>query len=175
MKISFFLEKVILFSLRLIVIILLSLIILYNFVIQPKEIKGSSMFPVFKDGQYVLVNKISYFKESPKRGEIIIFHSPKNPNSDYIERIIAIPNDILEIKDLGLFLNNNPINEPYLLPGTETHPNIYLQKNQKIKIPKNKYFVMGDNRSHSVDSRDWGFVPKENILGKVTVCIRNCK
>jgi signal peptidase I len=172
-----FLSIIILWLLRIIVVFLILFIIIHNYLVQPKEIKGASMSPNYVNGQIVLIDMFSYRINNPKRGDTIIFKSPKNSNEQYIERVIGIPGDLLELRgnSLTLYLNGKILTEPYLLESPETTPNIHLQKNMEVKVPPYNYFVMGDNRLHSVDSRDWGYISKKDIVGKVMYCIKNCK
>ena len=120
------------------------------------------MEPGLQDGQQFLINKAVYHFHNPHRGEIIVFHSPRDPNSDLIKRIIAVPGDTIEIKDNTVFVNDTPIVETYTL-----EPPHYMLLRQDI--PTNHYFVLGDNRNNSADSHRGWTVPLENIIGRAWI------
>ncbi|MCX6726015.1 MAG: signal peptidase I [Candidatus Shapirobacteria bacterium] len=150
-----------------IVIALAIFVIIYLFLFQPHQVRGSSMFPNFHDNDYLLTDKISYRLNEPKRGEVVIFIAPKNEEYDYIKRIIGLPKEKVSInKNNQILINDQKLDEYYLPAGTETFGGAFLEAGKTVTIPDDEYFVMGDNRSHSSDSRDWGFVPRKNIIGK---------
>ena len=150
-----------------VVIALAIFVIVYLFLFQPHQVRGSSMFPNFYDNDYLLTDKISYRLNIPKRGDVIIFKAPKNEEYDYIKRVIALPGESISINENNqVVLDNKIFNEPYLSPEIKTFAGVFLEIGKTVTVPENQYFVLGDNRSHSSDSRDWGFVPKENIIGK---------
>lgn len=140
--------------------------LVYLFLLQPHQVSGLSMFPSFDNGEYLLTNKISYRFEKPQRGDVIIFSSPETPGEDYIKRIIGLPNDTLEIHGGNIFVNAKQLSEPYLPSSLYTAPGSFLPEGNKITLDKNEYFVMGDNRPNSSDSRRWGVVKREKIKGK---------
>lgn len=145
-------------------------VIIYLFLFQPHQVKGSSMLPNFYDGEYILTDKISYRLKEPQRSDVIIFRAPRNKEYDYIKRVVGLPGDTLKIKSGKIFVNNNPLNEIYLPSDYITSPGKFYKEDEDFVIPKDQYFVLGDNRSHSSDSREWGLVPKENIVGKAWLC-----
>lgn len=159
---SFFLKEV---AEAIIVSLLIVLPIRY-FIVQPFFVKGSSMEPNFKDGQYLIIDEISYRLNDPQRGEVVVFKYPLDPSQFYIKRIIGLPNERVNIKNnaITLFNQDNPnglvLNESYLLPSIFTNGEV------DIKLSTNEYFVMGDNRTASFDSRRWGALPQKNIIGK---------
>jgi len=124
------------------------------------------MYPTFHDKEYILTDKISYRFGEPQRGDVIIFKAPRNEEYEYIKRIIGLPGERVRISQGKVFINDQFLNESYLPPEYQTASGAFLRENQTITIPENNYFVLGDNRSHSSDSRDWGLVPRENIIGK---------
>lgn len=148
------------------VIALAMFVIMYLFLFQPHQVRGNSMYPNFHDGEYLLTDKISYRLGSPKKGEVIIFRAPRNEEYDYIKRIIGLPGDVISVKNGKVYINNSLLVESYLPEDYQTFGGNFAGENQVVIIPENQYFAMGDNRSHSSDSRDWGPVPKENIIGK---------
>ncbi len=163
--------------------ILLALFI-RTFVVQAFKIPSGSMLPTLQIGDHLLVNKFIYgirlpfagtvlvpIKE-PKRGDIIVFRFPRDRSTDYIKRVIGLPGDKLEIRDKTLLINDRPIDDPHahftsaqVLPG-DLSPKDNLGP---IVVPPDKYFVMGDNRDNSSDSRFWGFVDDADVLGKAMI------
>jgi len=141
-------------------------VIIYLFLFQPHQVRGSSMYPNFHDGEYILTDKITYRLREPKEGDVIIFRAPKNEEYDYIKRIIATPGKCLQIINGKIYIDGKPFEEPYLPPDYSTSPGSFLRAGQTVCVPEKNYFVLGDNRSHSSDSREWGFVPQQNIIGK---------
>lgn len=153
-----------------VVIIFLIAFAIRYFVMQPFIVDGSSMEPNYHNKEYLIVNKIAYRFSEPKKGDVVVFKYPKDPAVDYIKRIIATPGDVIDIKDNLVRVNGQVIDEPYLSFETET-----LVKNESgelaRKLKDNEYFVLGDNRTHSSDSREWGILPKENIVGKSSLIV----
>lgn len=146
-------------------------VIVYLFLFQPHSVKGNSMstpFPqAFLDGEYFLTNKITYKFNEPKKGEVVVFKAPQNEDYDYIKRIIAIPGDTIKIREGKVYVNGELLDESaYLTPDSFTSAGHFLKEGEEISTPQGKYFVLGDNRNHSSDSREWGFVPFKNIIGK---------
>lgn len=124
------------------------------------------MYPSFADGEYILTDKITYRFRDPQKGDVIVFRAPKNEEYDYIKRIIATPGHCIQIKNGKIYIDNQLVEEPYLPPGRITTPGSFIKANQTICVPKDNYFVLGDNRAQSSDSREWGFVPRQNIIGR---------
>ena len=149
-----------------VVLALAIFVVMYLFLFQPHQVKGASMEPNFYDGEYILTDKITYRFRPPKRGEVVIFKAPKNPDLDYIKRIIGLPGEKIKIENGGLYINGQRLYENYLPETTNISGGLFLPKGKEVKIPKNSYFVLGDNRSHSSDSREWGPVQKEDIIGR---------
>ena len=132
--------------------------------IQSFIIVGNSMQPGLHEGQRLLIIKVVYAFHEPERGDIIVFRPPDNQQVEYIKRIIAVPGDIIEIKDEAVYINGLQLNEPYIKAPPE-----YTMRGEKI--PLNKYFVLGDNRNNSNDSHNNWTVPRQNIIGKVWLSI----
>ncbi len=154
--------------------------------IQNYRVEGSSMVPTMRADQYLLVNKLVYYRldkarlarylpfvdaeleetayvfHPPQRGELIVFRFPKDPSRDFVKRIIAIPGDTVEIQQGRVYVNDSLLDEPYV----PEPPRSTMKR--KVMGP-DQYFVLGDNRLHSNDSRDWGPVPLENIVGRVLI------
>lgn len=135
-------------------------LIIINFVGRVSVVHGSSMTPSLHNNNRVLVNLLTYKFNEPDRGEIIVFQCPIDPDRDYIKRIIGLPGETIEIKDGVVYINDEKIDEKYLKDVDVT------DNQEKIEIPPNHYYVMGDNRENSEDSRFWGPIKLKNIKGK---------
>ncbi len=146
--------------------------VVYLFIFQFNRIQGDSMFPTFKDGENLLVDKVTYRINKPQRGDVVVFHAPpaaecdESTGCDYIKRIIGLPNERIEVKDGKVFINGEELNEPYISDDYETMARQYTI-NKIITLDSNEYFVFGDNRPGSSDSREWGPIQKQDIVGKV--------
>ncbi len=134
------------------------------FVAQPFVVSGLSMYPTFNDGQYLIVDEISYLLQGPHRGDVVIFRYPNDPSRFFIKRMIGMPNEKIQISNgvVTIFNTANPngftLDEPYLDEPFNT--------TQTYVTGPDQYFVMGDNRNESSDSRAWGLVPKKNLIGR---------
>lgn len=149
-----------------IVVILALMVMVYLFVMSPQEINGASMEPNFHNGEFILTNKVEYRVSNPKRGDVVIFKSPKNKEIDYIKRVIGLPGDTVALRNNAIYVNGNKLEESYLAPGVVIFGESYLHENQEVTVPPGKYFVLGDNRPHSSDSREFGPIAKEDFIGK---------
>jgi signal peptidase I len=154
------------------VVIALSIfLVVYLFFMQPHQVNGQSMVPTFSSGEYVLTDKISYRLGNPKRGDIIVFHAPeeaqcpKGTGCDFIKRILGVPGDSIEVKKNRIYVNGNPLDEPYIPADYQTLAGKFTQ-GRVISMGPNEYFAVGDNRSHSSDSRAWGSITKDAIVGR---------
>lgn len=124
------------------------------------------MFPNFHNNSYVLTNIIGLRFENPKRGDVVVFKSPPDPEKAFIKRIIGLPGDTIQIRDGKVYVNGQLLHESsYLDPTLSTEPGAFIKESQELKIPDDEYFMMGDNRNFSSDSREWGFVSKDKIIG----------
>lgn len=155
------------------VVIALSIfLIVYLFLMQPHQVNGESMDPNFKDGEYLLTDKISFKFGLPSRGDIVVFRAPpqaqcpEGAGCDFIKRVIGLPGDTIEIRDNAVLVNGRALPESYLASSVETRPGAYTAGGI-VTVPRGEYFMMGDNRPHSSDSRSWGPVELGNIVGKV--------
>lgn len=140
--------------------------LIYLFIAQFHKVSGLSMFPIMHDGDFLITEKVSYKFSEPKRGEIIVLKNPRDNTIDFIKRIIAIPGDTIKIEDNNVYLNGQLLKETYLPAGTRTRSGNFLTEGIIIKAGNNQYFVFGDNRNHSSDSREWGSITKKEIIGK---------
>lgn len=142
-------------------------LVIYIFLARPFQVNGDSMFPTFEDKEYVLTNLIVKRFEDPKRGDVIVFKAPLDKEKDFIKRVIAVPGDTITIKDGSVYLNGLLLDEEaYLKPDVKTFSGSFVREGVDLTIHPNNFFVMGDNRPFSSDSREWGFVDKELIIGK---------
>ncbi len=146
-------------------------VVVYLLLLQPHQVRGASMKPNFHDGEYILTDKISYRFGEPKRGDVIIFTSPTDQDVDFIKRIIGLPGEKVTISDGKVTIKNNEhkdgfvLQEPYETLGP-TAGGKEAPQNTEVQVGENEYFVLGDNRLESFDSRSWGNLPKKNIIGK---------
>lgn len=141
-------------------------VVVRYFVAEPHKVFGSSMVPNFHNGDFIITNKISLRLGEPQRGEVIILQNPRDPNQVFIKRIIAFPGERLKITDGKVYINDQPVEEPYLPTGTLTRGGSFSSESEEILIPNDQYFVMGDNRNGSSDSREWGPITKDKIIGQ---------
>jgi signal peptidase I len=143
-------------------------VVVYLFIFQPNQVKGSSMVPTLEDAEYLLTDKITYrWVRDPIQTDIVVFEAPENEKYDFIKRIIGTPGDVVTLKDGDVYVNNQLLDEHnYLSPLTQTPPGAFLKNNQPYIVPDGGYIVMGDNRRFSSDSREWGPVPADHIIGR---------
>jgi len=174
------------------IVIVMVVLLIRAFVAQAYNIPSGSMQPTLLVGDFILVNKLVYRFSEPKRGDIVVFKYPIDPNIDFIKRIVALPGEEVEVRNNQVFINGKPL--PLIEVGRgeengvrkviyeEVMPEGIKHKVQfyedfpfskrdfgPVVVPPNHYFVMGDNRDNSEDSRYWGFLPRENIVGKAFV------
>lgn len=153
---------------KMVVISLAIIIPVRYFLVQPFYVKGASMEPNFQEHEYLMVDEITYRFKEPKRGDVIVFRYPKDPQEYYIKRVIGLPGDTIAIKDGAVYLTNaegltQKLNEDYLPTYTST---IALSEDP-VKLSADEYYVLGDNRNGSKDSRSFGAVKKSFIIGRV--------
>jgi signal peptidase I len=125
------------------------------------RVQGHSMMPTMREGQYLIINKLSYYLDEPQRGDIIVLHFPRDRSREYIKRIIGVPGDLIEVSDGVVRVNGSVLNEPYIAD----EPNY----NGSWTVPEDQFFVLGDNRNNSSDSHSWSFLPRSDVVGKAWV------
>jgi signal peptidase I len=139
------------------------MILFVVFVIQPVKVEGTSMLPRLHDGERIFVNKLVYYHlPAVSRGDIIVFWFPDDPDKSYIKRVIGLPGEMVEVRDGRIRINGQELDEPYLDPQL----NVSHMSQPPVIVKPHYFFVMGDNRDHSSDSRYWGLVPEKYIYGK---------
>ncbi len=140
--------------------------LIYLFVAQFHKVSGLSMFPTMHGNDYLITEKISYKLGDPKKGQIVVLKNPRDESQDFIKRIIAVPGDTIRVEKNRIFINGGLLKETYLPPETPTPNGAFLTEGNTIKAGPNQYFVFGDNRNHSSDSREWGPITKKEIVGR---------
>ncbi len=151
------------------VIAVVAVFIVRTFLVQPFLVSGSSMSPNFSNGDYVLVDELTYRLRSPERGEVVVFHDPQDYATYFIKRVIGLPGERVAIKSDAITVYNRAypqglkLDESYLPSGTET------SGTYDYALSSSTYLLLGDNRSFSYDSRSWGPLPTQNIVGLVRV------
>ena len=153
-----------------VVIISLAIVLpIRYFLIQPFYVKGASMEPNFHDNEYLLTDKVSYRFGEPERGDVVVFKAPPTYKDEFIKRVIGLPGEEVMVKEGGIFVNGQKINEPYLDSGVITKSGNVTSEGKALTVPEGSYFVLGDNRDHSLDSRSIGFINKSDITGRAWV------
>jgi signal peptidase I len=165
-------KKFLLFVWELVKMLAISLAIVLPiryFLVQPFYVKGASMEPSFHDSEYLIIDEISYRFNVPQRGDIIVFRYPQDPSQYFIKRIIGLPGETVQLKDGAVYIYNQShpdgfqLEESYLPAGVKT----YAYTEDKVTVGANQYYVLGDNRLASKDSRSFGAVDKSFIVGRV--------
>jgi signal peptidase I len=142
-------------------------VVVYMFLFRPFEVKGDSMYPNLHDSEYLITNLIGMRFGDPGLGDVVVFKAPNDPEKDFIKRIIGVPGDTISLKEGMVYVNNQLLDESdYLASTVKTYGGSFLKEEEQVTVPPGHFFVLGDNRSYSSDSREWGFVPKKNIIGK---------
>ena len=152
---------------ELVKLVLISLIIVVPFrlyVAQPFVVDGLSMYPTFDNSEYLIVDELSYRFEEPARGSVLVFKYPKDPSKSFIKRIIGLPGEIVSIE--GGVVTITSSEHPKGLVLDEPYIKLAKKDTQSYTLGQDEYFVMGDNRLQSADSRLWGPVPRANIIGR---------
>jgi signal peptidase I len=139
-----------------------TLIVTFGF--QVARVEGQSMAPTLADQDRLIVNKLAYRIGDPRRGDIVMLYYPINPEKSFVKRVIAEENDVVRIVDGRVYVNDVPLRDDYVPPEYRSHDDFGPQV-----VPEGYYFVMGDHRNNSSDSRHWGMVPKKYVIGKVQV------
>ncbi len=147
------------------IIVIILVLLIKTYLVSPIRVNGSSMHPTLKDGDIMILNKIHYLLTDIQRFDIVVI---KTENSPIIKRIIGLPGDKIEYKNNELYVNNKKVIEEFLHTEIEDYN---IEELGKVTVPKNNYFVLGDNRKNSMDSRFYGFIEKKNIQGRAKTII----
>ena len=150
-----------------IVIAVVLALIIRTFVVQAFKIPTGSMRTTLMEGDRILVNKFIYRFTQPKRGDVIVFISPEDKKKDFIKRLVGLPNENIQILNGAILVNNNPVEEGSILKKQNYYNRgDFGAEGQKVTVPPDAYYVLGDNSISSRDSRYWGFMPKKYLLGR---------
>ncbi len=142
-------------------------IVVYLFILTPNQVKGASMEPTFRTGDYILTSRVTYKFRPLERGDVVVFKSPKNPDIEYIKRIIGLPGDVVNISNGVVKVNDTQLSENYIAATTNLWEGGCIKDNVPYIVPSDYIFVMGDNRPRSSDSRKFCAVTKDSIIGDV--------
>jgi len=154
-------------TLKIVFLALVIVLPIRYFIFQPFIVKGQSMEPNFQQGNYLIIDELSYRLRDPERGEVIVFKYPYNPSQRYIKRIIGLPGETIEIKDQKVRIFGEQGQEMVLKENTYLPEGDLTLGNTRLTLKEDEFFVLGDNRLSSSDSRAWGVLPRTNIIGKV--------
>src|SRR5438046_2571312 len=148
------------------IVLTVLMFVVINLAVQNYDIDGPSMEPTLHNQERIMVDKVSYMFHTPSRGDVIVFIAPPNHSLNYVKRIIAIPGDVLTVDDTTVKVDGVTLKEPYVDPQRQGNP--YDPIDNRV-VPPNDYFVMGDDRFNSSDSRYWGFVLRDNIIARAAL------
>lgn len=151
---------------RFIIMVVALVVVVRVFIAQPFVVEGTSMVPSYQNSDYLIIDQLTYHFREPHRGDVIVFHPPVDPKTYYIKRVIGVPGDTVIIKDGKVTLKNDEHPNGILLPEEYITPD-NRNDNFTLEVTEGNYFVMGDNRPASFDSRRWGLLPEKNISGRV--------
>ena len=163
--------KVFSFAWEVLKIVVLALVIVLPiryFVFQPFIVKGASMEPNYHEGDYLIVDELSYRFRNPQRGEVIVFHYPLDPSDRFIKRIIGLPTETVQIQDNQIMITNK-FGQQQIIKEQNYLPDLVLFGNVKQTLAADEYFVLGDKRLNSYDSRKWGAVKRSEIVGRALI------
>ena len=139
-------------------LLILALYTLINLATARYEVQGNSMEPSFRDGQRIIVSRLDYMLGEPQRGDVVVFHYPKDPNRDFIKRVIGLPGDTVVIEQGQIAINGAPLAEPYIMAD--------FRYSGRWQLGPDEFFVLGDNRNNSNDSHDFGPIGRSFIVGR---------
>ena len=163
------LRKIYLFlidTVQTIVIAAVIFVLTYIFLFRPFQVSGNSMYPTYKDHEYILTNIIGLRVGNVHRGDVIVFRAPPDKERDFIKRVIGLPGETISLQEGFVYINGKKLDESkYLDAAVRTYGGAFLKDGSFIQIPNDNYIVMGDNRAYSSDSREWGLLKKDDIIG----------
>ncbi len=140
-------------------------VVVYLFIGQPLEITGTSMEPTLDNGEMIIAEKMTSRLDKLERGDIIVFKQPENKNIFVIKRIVGLPGDTITLTKESVFVNGSELNEDYV----KTHQILVGSEEENIEVPLGSYFLMGDNRGNSTDSRKWGPIAQGDVVGRAVI------
>lgn len=143
-----------------VIVVVLIAVLVRSFIVQTFYVSGASMEPSYHDGEYLLVDKLSYHFRAPRRGEVIILQFPKDERKDFIKRVIGLPGERVEVRGGAVYIDGRALDEPYLSGANVT------SGGDPVKLGEDEFYVLGDNRNNSSDSRSWGVLPRRDVLGR---------
>ena len=150
------------------IVLTLLMFLVINLAVQNFDVDGHSMEPNLHDQERLMVDKWTYMFHAPARGDIVVFVAPPQPTLDYVKRIIGVPGDTITIRGTTVIVDGVTLNETYIRPGNQGNP--FADKHiENMVVPPDDFFVLGDNRANSSDSRDWGFLPRKNVIGRAAL------
>lgn len=141
----------------------------YLLIMQPHKVSGMSMHPNFPDKEFLLTEKVTYYTRKPQRGDVVVFEPPTSNTDEYIKRIIALPGEKIMIRGGRVYINDKLLVESYLKDDILTESEDFLAENQEFTVPEGQYFVLGDNRPRSSDSRAFGPISPSKITGRAWI------
>ena len=150
-------------SLQSLVVAVIIALIIRTFIFQPFYIPSSSMEPTLVPGDRIIVSKLNYFFDAPNRGDVIVFRYPLDPSKDYVKRIVAMGGETVELRSNRVLINDKAIAQDYL------PEDIRFGDFGPLEVPEGSYFVLGDNRNNSQDSRYWGTLDKDYLIGEAVL------
>jgi len=152
---------------EIVLVAVIAVLIIRNYLVQPFLVSGSSMEPNFSSNDYLVIDELTYQFRPPQRGEVIVFHYPGDESVYYIKRIIGLPGETIKVSDGGITIFNNEHSGGFVLDEAYLPKELKTSGNEQVVLNGNQYFVLGDNRNYSFDSRSWGSLTKKEIVGLV--------
>ncbi|HKV58699.1 MAG TPA: signal peptidase I, partial [Ktedonobacteraceae bacterium] len=149
------------------IVLTVLMFLVIRFAVQNFNVDGTSMEPSLHNGELILVDKWTYLFHPPQRGDVIVFVAPPQPTLDYVKRIIGVPGDRITVNGNIIIVDGVTLKESYVAAINQGNP--YDANFKNMLVPPNMYFVLGDDRIRSDDSRHWGFVPRQNIIGRAAI------
>ncbi|MGH2496404.1 MAG: signal peptidase I [Ktedonobacteraceae bacterium] len=149
------------------IVLTVLMFLVIRFAVQNFNVDGTSMEPSLHNGELILVDKWTYLFHPPQRGDVIVFIAPPQPTLDYVKRIIGVPGDRITVDGINVYVDGVKLNETYVAAINQGNNSGSIIQNKVV--PPNMYFVLGDDRIRSSDSRYWGFVPRQNIIGRAAI------
>ncbi len=141
----------------------------YLLILQPHKINGESMETNFHNNEYILTVKVTYDFNAPKRGDVVVFKAPPDGHDEYIKRIIGLPGDTVMVANCKVYVNGKQLPELYLAPTLCTNPGTFATEGTTLTVPSNNFFLLGDNRPHSLDGRYFGWISKDKFTGRAWI------